>query len=306
MERQIMSKHKNSKELTDLLTQLEKHGVKQVGSIERTDSWRSLADSGLNKAPMDDKNYSYGIIQSTLPNTDFHTTELSHEAKVSRCYEYHRRGKHHVIDGQRYYDFIKDLTSRIALPGGWEFMLPKFMGFAMEDSWPGTNSYYGHGDRFEICKSLSLAEDDPDRAKIKEGVCGGVLGKGSHFGEVPSSWSGGKWQHLGSGLVLFPVYCPAVIGRMYREGEIRTKREFIDSNRNTKDISESSKNINCLEVIAIYPDKKVLDVAKDISEGLVRALLTYSPNYQFKWSKAAEKHTYDYEMSLRKDNQYTP
>ena len=302
MERQIMSKHKNSEELTDLLTQLEKHGVRQVGSIEREDYWPRLADSGLNKAPMDDKNYSYGIVISALPDTDFHTTELSHEAKVSRCYEYHKRGKYHVIDRQRYYDFIQDLASRAALPEGWKFMLPMFIGFAMDENWGSTHSYYGDRSRFEVCGSLSLATADPDSVKIKEGVMGGVLGKGSHFGESPSSFSGCKWQHLEEGKVLFPVYRPAVIGRMYREGIIRTKREFVDSNKNPVDASESSKNVNCLEVIAIYPDKKVLDVAKNIGNGLVKAFLTYHPEYQFKWSKSAEKHAYDYKMSLRKDN----
>lgn len=302
MERQIMSKHEDSEELTDMLTQLEKHGIKQVGSIEREDYWPRLAGSGLNKASMNPKNYSYGIVLSTLPDIDFHT-KVSHWARTSRCYEYYGKGKDNVIDGQKYYDFIQDLTSRIALPKGWEIVLPEFMGFAMdEDSFSGTTvSYYGHRGRFELCKSLSLAEADPDRTRIKKGVIGGVLGKGSYFGESPSSWSGHKWQHLGDGIVLFPVYRPAVIGRMYHEGKIRTKREFVDSNEDPVDVSESSKNINCLEVIAIYPDKKVLDVSKDIGNGLVKAFLTYHPNYQFQWSKAAEVHAYNYELSLRKD-----
>ena len=291
MERQIMINHRNSKELTDLLTQLKEHDVRQVGSVERTDNWRSLADSGLNKAPMDNKNYSYGIVISTLPNIDFHTTKLSRKARVSRCYEYHGKNKDNVIEGQEYYDFIQDLSSKISLPKCWRFMFPKYMGFAMYDSLPGsTSSYYGGRGEFELCESLSLAESDPDKEKIKSGVCGGVLGKGSHFGKVPSSWSGYKWQHLRSGTILFPTYCPAIVGRMYHEGEIKTKREFIDSDEGPKDTQKSSININCLEVIAIYPDKKVLEGAIPIGSGLVKAFLTYHPDYQFKWSESAEIH----------------
>ncbi len=303
METQIMIKHENSEELSDLLKQLEEQSVRQVGSIERIDDWSRLADSGLNKTPMNSENYSYGIVISTIPEVDFHTIKLSRRARESRCYEYHKKGKHNVIDGQRYYDFTQDLASRIALPEGWKFMSPKFVGFAMDSTWPsGTHTYYGGGGKFELCGSLSLAKTDPDNEKIKESVCGGILGKGSHFGKVASSWSGGKWQHLGNGMVLFPVYLPAVIGRMYREGKIKTKREFVDSNENSRDIQESSVNINCLEVIAIYPDKKVLESVIDsihIDGGLVRAFLTYHPNYQFQWSKAAEKHAFIEDRKIR-------
>ena len=296
-----MAKHENSKELSDLLKQLEEHGVGQVGSVERTDDWRSLADSGLNKAPMDDKNYSYGIVISTLPNIDFHTTKLSHEARVSRCYEYHGKSKDNVIGGQKYYDFIQDLSSKISLPKCWKFMFPEFIGFAMEDAWPGsTDSYYGGRGRFELCKSLSLAAFDPDKEKIKRSVCGGVLGKGSHFGEVPSSWSGSKWQHLHDGKVLFPVYHPAIIGRMYHEGKIKTKREYVDSNEDSKDVQESLVNINCLEVIAIYPDKNVLKSVRLIGGGLVKSFLTYHPDYQFQWSKAAETHAFIKDEKIRR------
>src|SRR3989344_3577791 len=247
MERQIMINHRNSKELTDLLTQLKEHDVRQVGSVERTDNWRSLADSGLNKAPMNDKNYSYGIVISTLPNIDFHTTKLSHEARVSRCYEYHGKSKDNVIGGQKYYDFIQDLSSKISLPKCWKFMFPEFIGFAMEDAWPGsTDSYYGGRGRFELCKSLSLAAFDPDKEKIK------------------------------------------------------TKREYEDSNEDSKDVQESLVNINCLEVIAIYPDKKVLEKARPIGGGLVKSFLTYHPDYQFQWSKAAETHAFIKDEKIRR------
>lgn len=302
MERQIMKDHKDSEELTNLLTQLEKQGVRQVGSIERTDDWRRLADSGLNKAPMDHENYSYGIVLLTLPSNDFHTTRLSHEAIVSKCYKDYGKGKDNVIDGQRYYGFVQDLSSRINLPIDWKFMLPEFIGFAMDNTWAGsTNSYYGKGGQFELCNSLSMAAADPDMREIKRSVCGGVLGKGSHFANVPGCWSKGACQHLSEGTILFPVYRPAIIGRMYPEGKIKTKREFVDSNENSKGIQESLVNINCLEVIAIYPDKKVLEGAKQFDSGLIRAFLTYHPDYQFRCSEAAEMYAYNSIMGLRKD-----
>ncbi len=300
MEKKIMTRHKNSEELRDLLKQLEEHGVRQVSSIERIDSSSTLAHSSLNIAPLSSEEYSYGIVIPTLPDVEFYTTKLSQKARVSRCYDYHRRGKNNVLDGQKYYDYIQDLASRIALPERWKFVSPKFIGFAMEDTWPGlTDSHYGRNEGFKLDRSLSLVAPDPDNRKIERSVCGGVLGKESYYSKVRSRWSGGKWQYLGDGRVLFPVYHPAIVGRMYREGEIKTKREFVNSNKNSRDIQESLVNIYCLEVIAIYPDKKVLKNSVYIDGELTRAFLTYHPNYQFKWSKSAEIHAFIEDREIR-------
>ena len=297
MERQIMANHENSSELTDLLIQLETHGVKHVGQIKRTDDFRRLANSGLNRC-LDSINYNYGIVVSTLPNVSFQAKKLSHDAEVSRCYDCYRKGSN-VLDGQEYYNFTQSLSSKLTLPKGWKFIPPRFMGFAIDDSWPGlSQSYYpsiSGGRSLGNYESLSLATADPNGGEVKKTVCGGVLGKGSHFVR--------KWIHLGDGKILFPIYEPAVVGRMYREGKIETKREFIDPEGKQKRIQDGSTNVNCLEIIAIYPDKKVLDSVFDTSllvdGGLVSPFLTYHPNYQFQWSTTAERHAALEEIKLQ-------
>ncbi|MDP3966195.1 MAG: hypothetical protein Q8Q04_01550, partial [archaeon] len=237
----------------------------------------------------------YGVLIHTLPEMDIHVKKLSSDAKRSHCYERScNKGEYNVLEGEKYHDFVQELRSKVMLPKKWKFVLPEFRGFAMNNSFHQFFSYSGQGDGFELCGSPSMVNADLDGEKLTKNVLGGVLGKGSHFERASKSITGFKWLHLDEGKVLFPVYSPAMIGRNYLEGEIVTEKIFNYSDKRERLIKkENPIEVNCLEAIVIYPDKKVFDSLSNIGVMGINPFLTYHPNYQFKWTKDAEKFAYE-------------
>jgi len=272
MEENLMYQHDDSHELTDLLIQLEVRGVSLAGNIRRTNSFCALAGSPFAKKGLTNLDFDYGIVIPTIPNVDFRVKKLSQDARTSECYEFYGKGKHNLLDGRGYYNFTQNLSSEITLPEGWKFIPPQFVGFAVNDYRPGSVEPFYPDTSFSSFSVRRLVGDGCD--ELKKSVNGGILCGVGHFSEEK---------------VLFPIYEPAVIGRMYREGMIEAR--FINSEGKSKQIQGSSKNVNCLEVIAIYPNKVVLDKsASSPFDNLVRPFLTFHPDYQFKWLATAERH----------------